>query len=233
MSDDVLVELEGLLPDLPRALEHRRLGESLGRTASALRDWPRQESRLTALLEQGEETGFGANPQQVQVKQNALDAAAEAAAAMIEAATAEDLRDVNELYSNLRQPLASLEAVITTHWRSIVDTEFRPLSVIGGLLERIDDTSDLGHRLSACGREAEASTRAPSAEALRDAVQRLRRTRAALEEERRSLTGEPEVDRFLDAVARGGAALRMETPAVRAWIEAHDAMNIFVVRVAG
>ena len=162
-----------------------------------------------------------------------LDAAEEAAEAMVSAATAEDLREVDGLYSELLRSLAPLDTFLQAHWRSIVNTEFRPLLVIGGLLERINDTSDLGRRLSACGREAEASTQAPNAAALRDAVQRLRRARAELEEERRSLTGEPEVDRFLDAVARGGAALHMETPTVRAWIEAHDATNTFVVRVAG
>lgn len=233
MTGDALVELEGLLPDLPRALEHRRLGESLGRTANALKDWPRQEARLRALLDLIEETAFGNNAPQARVKREALEAAEEAADAMIYADTGEDLREVDELYSELRRRIAPLETVLTAHWRSVVDAEFRPLSVVGGLLERINGTSELGRRLAACGREAEASTKAPSAEALRDAVQRLRQTRAKLEEERRSLTGDLDVDRFLEAVARGGAPIQMETPAVRAWIEAHDAATTFVVRVAG
>jgi hypothetical protein len=233
MTGDVLVELERLLPDLPRALEHRRIGESLGRTAHALKDWPRQKARLKALLSLAEETGFGVNAPQAKVKREALEAAEETADAMIGAATAEDLREVDELYSELHKKLAPLELFLTAHWKSIVDAEFRPLSVVGGLLERINGTSDLGRRLSYCGREAEASTQARNAEALRDAVQSLRRTRAALEEERKSLTGEPDVDRFLDAVARGGAPIQMETPAVRAWIEAHGAANTFVVRVVG
>lgn len=233
MTEDVLVELERLLPSLPRAVEHRRLGASLGRATDGLKDWPRQQERMKALLGLVEDTGFGANTPQNRVKLSALKAAEEAAHGMMHAATAEDLREIDNLYSEMRRALASLETVLTNHWKSIVDTEFRPLIVIGRLLERINGTSDLGRRLLACGRDAEASTEVTSAVALQDAVQRLRGTRAELEEERKSLTGEPDVDLFLDAVARGGAPIQMETPVVRAWIEAQNATNSFVVRVAG
>ncbi|WFS09611.1 hypothetical protein [Methylobacterium sp. 391_Methyba4] len=55
---DALTELEALLPQIGPAVDRRRFGESLGRTADVLRDASRHVQRLRALLDIARETDF-------------------------------------------------------------------------------------------------------------------------------------------------------------------------------
>lgn len=229
---DALDELERLLPELEPAIERRRLGESLGRVVDALRDSDRHVRRFKAILEIARETEFSAEPRQAEALEELMDAAELAADGMIKASTADDLRVVQDEYKKLTEAMTKTDRDgIRPHWERIVERDFKPLDAIGELLERIDGVSDLGRRLVECGRKADESVRSkPPAEALRDNIRRLREDRAALEAERASLTNEPEVDAFLNALAQGRATLRTVTEKVRDWLEQNGALDSFSIR---
>ena len=229
---DALDELERLLPELEPALERRRLGESLGRVVDALRDSDRHVRRFKAILEIARETEFSAEPRQAEALSELMDAAEMAADGMLKAASADDLKIVQDDYAEFAKTMTKTDRDgIRPHWARIVERDFKPLVAIGALLEKIEGVSDLGHRLVACGREADNSlARTPSMEALRDEIRRLREDRVALEAERASLTNEPEVDAFLNALAQGRATLRTVTEKVRDWLEQNGALDSFSIR---
>jgi hypothetical protein len=97
-------------------------------------------------------------------------------------------------------------------------------------LVNIPNTSKLGEKLLACGREAErTSSRQLPAMEWRDAILQLRSERTALEAERTAATQDPEVDAFLDALAENEATLRIVTTRVYDWLEKNGALDIFKV----
>ena len=229
---DALDELERLLPELGPSLERRRLGESLGRVVDALRDYDRHVRRLKAILEIAQETEFSAEPRQAEALRELMDAAELAADGMLKAATADDLKIVEDDYTEFAKTMAKTDRDnIRPHWARIVERDFKPLVAIGTLLEKIEGVSDLGRRLVECGRDAGNSlARTPPVETLRDDIRRLREERVSLEAERASLTNESEVDAFLNALAEGRATLRIVTEKVRAWLEQNGALDSFSIR---
>lgn len=229
---DALEELERLLPDLEPSLERRRLGESLGRVVEALRESDRHIRKLEAILEIAEETDFSAEPHQAEALEELMDAAEVAADGMIKASTADDLRIVQDEYKKLTEAITNTDVRgIRLHWARIVGRDFKPLVAIGGLLEKIEGVSGLGRRLVECGREADSSLRRkPPVESLRDEIRCLVDDRVTLEAERASLTNEPEVDAFLNALAEGRATLRIVTETVRTWLEQNGALDGFSIR---
>lgn len=229
---DALDELERLLPELKPSLERRRWGESLWRVVDALRESDRHVRRFKAILEIARETDFSAEPRQAEALSELMDAAELAADGMLKAANADDLKIVQDDYTEFTKTMAKTDRdSIRPHWARIVERDFKPLFAIGALLEKIEGVSDLGRRLVACGREADNSlARTPSIEALRDEIRRLREDRAALEAERASLTNEPEVDAFLNALAESQATLRIVTGAVRDWLDRNGALDSFSIR---
>jgi hypothetical protein len=229
---DVLVELEALLPELGPSIERRRLGESLGRVADALRDYDRHVRRFKAILEIAQETGFSAEPRQAEALKELMEAAESAAADMLKASSTDDLKVVQDDYTEFTQTMVKTDRdSIRPHWARIVERDFKPLVAIGTLLERINGVSDLGRRLVECGREAANSlAKTPPVETLRDDIRRLHEERASLEAKRASLTDEPEVDAFLNALAEGRATLRIVTEKVRVWLEQNGALDRFSIR---
>jgi hypothetical protein len=226
---DNLLELEHLLPELPAAIERRRIGENLGKTATALQDAPRQIQRLTDVLTISRETGFDTDPSQAEAVKELITTAKDAATTMQEAQTADHLREVQDTYKDFVTALMNVDRQLRPHWRRIVQRDFTPLSAIGTLLERIDKTSELGRRLTTCGSEAEQLGDRIPVETLRKAIQRLGKERAILEIERASVTKEPEVDIFLNALAEGHATLRMVTDRVHSWLEQYDSLDSFAI----
>ena len=229
---DALVELEALLPELAPSIERRRLGESLGRVVYALRDYDRHVRRFKAILEIAQETGFSAEPRQAEALRELMEAAESAAADMLKASSTDDLKVVQDDYMEFTKTMVKTDRdSIRPHWARIVERDFKPLVAIGTLLERINGVSDLGRRLVECGREAANSlARTPPVETLRDDIRRLHEERASLEAKRASLTDEPEVDAFLNALAEGRATLRIVTEKVRAWLEQNGALDSFSIR---
>lgn len=228
---DALDELERLLPELEPALERRRLGESLGRVVDALRESDPYIRRLKAILEIAHETDFSAEPRHAETLRELIETAKSAAEEMLKANTVDDLKVVQDEYKEFAKVMANADVhAIRPHWAGIVARDFKPLGAIGRLLERIDGVSDLGHRLVECSRKADESVRSKaSAEALRDSIRRLREERLELEAERDSLTNEPEVDAFLNALAEGRATLRIVTEKVRVWLDQNGALDSFSI----
>lgn len=228
---DALAELEALLPQIGPAVDRRRFGESLGRTADLLRDASRHLQRLTALLDIARETSFEQDPGQADALSHLTEAVEGTADSMLTAADASDLREVQDEYRNFLQELGRAETQLRRHWRVIVERDFRPLALIGRLLIDIEATSDVGHRFVACGEAAERSADATGpADVWRDLVVHLKQQRTALEAERQTLTRDVEVDAFLDALAGGRATLRHVTTGVRTWLDRNGALEGFAVR---
>jgi hypothetical protein len=224
-----LEQLETLLPELPSAVERRQIGESLGKTAEAIKDSTRQIQRLIAVVEIARETGFNSDRNQAAALNDLIDASKDAAEMMLRAETADQLRSVQEAYRDFNLALVQVDRQLRPHWRRVVERDFTPLSAIGSLLGRIDSTSNLGQRLIACGREAEQISDRIAAEALRDAIVRLRQEREKLEAERISVTKEPEVDEFLNALAEGDATLQLVTERVYSWLKKNGALDRFKI----
>ncbi|AWV19815.1 hypothetical protein A3862_29685 (plasmid) [Methylobacterium sp. XJLW] len=228
---DALIELEALLPQIGPAVDRRRFGESLGRTADLLRDATRHLERLTALLEIARETDFAQEEAHADALSHLYEAVDGTASSMLTAANPNDLREVQEDYNDFVQELGRAETQLRRHWRAVVERDFRPLTAIGQLLRDIETTSDAGRRFIACGEAAERSgNNAGVVSAWRDAVVQLRQQRTSLEAERHTLTKNVEVDAFLDALADGRATLRHVTPGVRDWLEHNQALDGFAVR---
>ncbi|MGU3450863.1 hypothetical protein [Methylobacterium fujisawaense] len=231
---DALTELEALLPQIGPAVDRRRFGESLGRTADVLRDASRHVQRLRALLDIARETDFEHEAGQANALSHLYEAVDEAADSMLRAASANDLRDVQDGWKSFIQELGRAETQLRRHWKLIVERDFRPLAVIGRLLEAIEATSEIGSRYIACGEAAERSSDlTASATSWRDVVVQLGHQRFALEKERHSLTENAEVDTFLDALATGQATLRHVTQDVRDWLDRNQALEGFSVRSRG
>jgi hypothetical protein len=226
---DPLLELEELLPQLPAAIERRRIGESLGKAAEELRDAPQQIQRFSAVLDIARETAFASDTNQAAAMEDLLECAVSAAKLMSSAQTADQLRSVQDGYKEFTQALRNLDRQLRPHWSRVVDRDFGPLCAIGSLLEKIDGTAELGRRLTTCGRNAQKVGDKISAEDLRDVIARLHQERNALEIERASVTKDPETDRFLNALAEGKATLRLVTPRVQAWLEQNGALDQFTI----
>jgi hypothetical protein len=225
----VLVQLEELLPRLPAAVDRRRLGESLGKTADALRDSGRMIGRLEAVLTIAREIQFEADPNQAAALSELIDACDDTGKVIETAETPEQLRLVQDTYREFNGALTQVDRQLRPYWRRVVERDFAPLRAIGTLLQKIDKGSDLGKRLSACGQEAQQISDKIPAENLRDAIVRLRKQRAKLEAERVSVTKEPEVEKFLNALANGTATLQMVTAQVHNWLQRYGALDQFAI----
>jgi hypothetical protein len=225
-----LENLEQLLPELPAAIERRSVGHMLAKTIEALNDSNRQAERLRAVIDIARETGFETDSSQAAALEDVLTIARETADELLKADTADQLRMAQECYSELKKSVNRIEVQqIRPHWRRVVQRDFEPFITIGSLLEQIDHTADLGRRLSACGSAAERTTEPMVAESLRDAIRKLRADRASLESERLSVTEDPEVDSFLNALASGEATLKMVTERVHRWLVKNDALDRFAI----
>ncbi len=224
-----LEELEKLLAGLPAAVQRRQIGESLGKTAEALKDSTYQIQRFAAVLEIARATDFESDSNQAAALHDLVEASSDAAGLMLKAETPDQLRSVQDAYKDFFTALVQVDRQLRPHWRQIVERDFAPLSAIGSLLESIDKNSNLGHRLITCGRQAEQLSERIAAEALRDAIVRLNREREKLEAERNSMTKDPEIDNFLNALAEGDATLQMVTERVHNWLKKYGALDRFAI----
>ena len=228
---DALSELEQLLERLPTAVQHRRIGESLGQTAETLKEAPRHIQRMKAVAAVARETCFDSDASQKNMLKNFSDLSIDLSNMMINAQTAENLREVRENYSDFIKELPRLETNVRRHCQSVIDSEFNALGVIGALLKKIDGAADLAERLVALALNARQTTSTPMIE-LHEAIPRLRRRRADLDAERRSFTKDAEVDNFFNALADNRATLAHVTPMVRDWLAEHGALDRFAVRTS-
>jgi hypothetical protein len=177
MSDDALVELEKLLPELAPAVERRKIGANLGRTVDALKDAPRQIERLKAIVELAQDTSFENDGEHRDAIEEMADDTRQTALSMLRAQNAEDLRIVKENYEAFVKRLGQTERLVRSHCRKLLDRDFGSLMTIGALLKNIEGTAEFGRRLIECGEDARRSANEPTVEALRDAIGRVRRTK--------------------------------------------------------
>ena len=227
---DKLVELEVLLPQIGPALERRRIGESLGRAVEKLREADRTIARFRAILDIANEIEFDQEPLQAITLGELLDDAEALATDLEKARSSDDLSLVEAMYGDFIKSLSRADRSLRGHWNRIAERDFKPLVAIGGLLESTRIARDLGCRLRECGEEAMGIRESLSAEQLRAAILRVREISARLENERTSMTRNPEVDSFLAALANGRATLRMVTDGVREWLDQNRALDRFGIK---
>jgi hypothetical protein len=143
--------------------------------------------------------------------------------------TAEDAKALREAafeYSNdLKLAIAALERSIREHWRVVATERFQPLIGLGELMSSMNVPNDLGARLVACGRAGTSSAMAGTASELYAAIKAQSAQYDALQAERAKELGDDEVGDFINALADKRATLAMVTPKVRAWLEAHNALE--------
>ncbi len=233
MSADALVDLEALLPGLPAAVDGRRLGEGLSRATASLRTADRQVDRIAAALELATLLEYGASGPQAEMLAEMREAADFAGESLEGAETPADLeRAVSAFERELATAISNLDRNLAQHWRLVSSRRFEPMVAIGNLLGRIDEGSDLGRRLAACGASAKAVPEGIGGRALLEKARLLLAERAALEERRKSELGEGEVADFVNALAEDRASLAMVTDEVRGWLKDNHALERLKVRPA-
>lgn len=226
---DRLVELEELLPEIGPALDRRRIGENLGRVVDKLQDADRTIARFQAIRDIATEIEFDSDPTQADTLNRLIEDAKGLAKDLEGARTAEDMAVVQATYGDFNSSLANTDKSLRTHWRRVAQRDFRPLVAIGELLENIEIAVDLGQRLRQCGQEAIDIRDSVPAERLSAEIRRVREIRAALEKERTSITKDPDVDSFLNALADRTATLSMITDGIYSWLDENGALDRFAI----
>lgn len=227
---DPLVSLEALLPDLPAAVEQRRLGDGLARATAALKTSTRQIERIEALLELAQDLAYGSDEVQAETVEAVRDEAREVGGHFEAAETPLNLdKAVQQYERDLSPAVHNLDRNVRQHWQLVTARQFQPLVAVGELLSRIDAGSDLGKRLAACGASASTPT-SLTGRPLLEHVQALLRERERLQARRREEHGEGDIAAFVNALAENRASLGMVTEEVRAWLEENHALNKLKVR---
>lgn len=227
-----LLELEILAPKIPAALERRRLGDTLGKTATKVSDAPRQAERLAALSRAASELGARTNATVAEALKRACEEADEIGVMMAGAKTTSDLEAIREDYAKLGNALTRLDNEVRAYWSRVVLPDFQGLGAIGDVLARIKHTAGVASELKSLAAEAGEIVTRTNAEQFATTVAKLKTQKAALESRLQRMTEHPEVDAFILAVPRG-ATLRDVTPAVLDWLDKYGARDAFLVRGAG
>lgn len=226
---DRLADLEALLPQLPAAVDRRRLGDRLSKTVAELRESGTQIAKLEALMSLTQQVDFGRTPEQSTLLNEVRTEALEVGQALCAAEDENALRDASYDYGQLVKQFGRLDQALRAQWRARVTERYQPLINFGDLLTNLDEVADLGQRLAACGRDAMAvNLTAPAAELL-EKVRALRKAFDALQSERTEKIGAGEVGDFLNALAERRATLAQVTDTVRAFLVANHALDRFNV----
>lgn len=231
---DALVLLEGLLEELPAAVETRRLGDALTRATTAIEQSGRQMDRIEAILKLAERLGYGASGDQQELILE-FRAIVDSVGKML--ATASSIEDLNaalyEFQNELKTTIVTLERDLMAHWRQVIVRDFEPMVAVGDLMGRIGNYADLGRRLSQCGRNAAAQAQTLGAIDLLSKVERLYADAEKLNTERRHALGEGDVAGFFNALAENKATLAIVTNEIRDWLVANQALEKMKVSFSG
>jgi len=226
---DRLEALEAMLPDLPAAVDQRRLGERLTKTVAALSEADAQITRLSALLELTIEVEFGHSPEQLALLNEVREEALNVGADLCNANDEGSLRDATFHYQELVKGLARLDQSVRAQWRTLLAERYRPLENFGELLTSLDDVADLGRRLKECAAAAASISTTATARQLSDQIRALNQRFALLQSERGKVIGAGEVGDFLNALADRRANLSLVTQEVRNFLEANHALDRFKI----
>lgn len=220
---DALVDLEQLLPSIPAAVERQRVGVQLDRLNTKLADFSSATARYTAVNTVALLIGF--NDENIaDLREAALDAGRCLQAAIDETT----LEVAGRSYDELKTAISAAEKAVRFHWRTVVTNEYKPIGVVGSLLQRFGDALDIGERMVTLAERAERSTGLPILE-LSSEIASLVRVRADLDAEKAGMTKNAEVDDFLTKLASGRATLSSVTPSVYSWLKEHDALDQLAV----
>lgn len=226
---DKLEALEDMLPDLPAAVDQRRLGERLTKTVAALSEADSQIAKLSALLELTREVEFGRSPEQLallnEVREEALNVGADLCSSNDEGS----LRDATYHYQELVKRLVRLDQSVRTQWRTLLGERYQPLDNYGALLIGLDEVADLGRRLKKCAADAANISITAPVRQLAEEIRVLNQRFASLQSERAKVIGAGEVGDFLNALADRRANLSLVTQEVRNFLEANHALDRFKI----
>ncbi len=220
---DALVDLEQLLPSIPAAVERQRVGVQLDRLNAKLADFSNATARYTAVSAVALLIGF--NDENItDMREVALDAGRCLKSAVDEAT----LEVAGRSYDDLKAAISAADKAARYHWRTVVTNEYRPIGVVGSLLQKFGDALDIGERMIALAERAERSTGLQILD-LSNEIASLVGIRADLDAEKASMTKNGEVDDFLTKLASGRATLSSVTPSVYSWLREHDALDQLAV----
>ncbi|MER8772645.1 hypothetical protein NKH63_28630 [Mesorhizobium sp. M0960] len=227
---DVLANLEGLMDELPGAVDRRRLGDRLNQALTTLRDADLQVGRLAALFILADETEFGRTQEQQFLLSEVKREAWEVGGALETAETDNELRDaVWDYEKEFLKAVNALDRASRSWWSAFTASRFQPLVGFGDLLAKIDGVADLGQRLADCGRRAQAQGAGGSSVDFLASVREFITELDALQAERVAAIGAGEVGDFLNALAERRATLNMVTPDVYDWLTKNQALERFKV----
>jgi predicted transcriptional regulator len=234
MTQDLLAELNAVVPTLRGAVETVRLDDTAKRALNTLRSATGQADRFSASVAVMKALGRGQEPAIREALTKASSKAKLIGKALQEASDSEGIQDAESAYDGFGSSLAELENAVRNAWRDQVQAEFEPLRGMGELLERIEATQDLGRRLINVGQEARGLLESrPSLSDLRTSVERLRPLAAALREELAHVgDDDPDVTAFLRAMVANQATARHLKPSVLVWLDQRGALDVFAVRAA-
>jgi hypothetical protein len=223
---DILQEAEELLIRLPEAVTRRKFGERLGQAVNELQKADAQIARMKALLETADLIGYGKLPEERQVIDEMITWARTVGVSLENAEDGDSLRRaVSDYTHDLVNAIVGLDRALRAHWRKEVVDKFQPLIELGTLLSEMNVPNNLGKRLVACGREAQASINAGLATDLHHRIKQLLADHRTLQDERANEISGDEVGAFIKAIADNRATLAMVTPKVYAWLKDHNALG--------
>ncbi|MBY5645554.1 hypothetical protein [Rhizobium leguminosarum] len=220
---DALEELEQLLPSIPAAVERQRVGAQLDRVNAKLSDFSSVTARFTAVGKVAALIDFR-DENFSEMKEAAIDAGRHLQGAADE--TTLDL--AGRSYEDLKTAISAAERSIRNQWRTVITNDYKPLAVVGALLQRFGDTLETGRAMVRLAERADRSIALSMAD-LPAEIASLSNDRSKLEAEKASMTKNGEVDEFLTKLAAGKATLRSVTPSVYAWLREHDALEKMAV----
>lgn len=220
---DALVELEGLLVDLPSALARQRLGQQLEVSADKLRSGVMEAERLSALLALAALLKFE-NKEQLGDLDDVRNEARQVGRILVATDDASQLKEATDRYEkDFVLALKGIHRNVMQRWDDVVRRDFRPLIQVGEMLEKLDPSSSLGSEMVACGRAATGFQHVSNANAFLNHVLAFLEKRDELQRKRRSEYGDGVVAEFVNALAENRANLNMITPDVRKWLDSHGA----------
>ncbi|MBY3101166.1 hypothetical protein HFO69_26220 [Rhizobium laguerreae] len=216
---DALEELEQLLPSIPAAVERQRVGAQLDRVNAKVGDFSNVTAKFTIIRSVAALIDFY-DENIAEMREAALDAGR-----LLKEAFDESTLDLaGRSYDDLKTAISVAERSTRGQWRTVVTNEYRPIAVVGALLQRFGDTLDIGRRMVALAERADRST-ALSITELPAEIAALASDRTKLEAEKAGMTKNGEVDDFLTKLAAGKATLSSVTPSVFSWLSEHDALD--------
>lgn len=229
-----LEALQALTPRLKDASLVVKADQSAKEVLEKLQRAQGQADRFRAWLAVARQLDGLGSPRVSTAVSKAAWRAREAGEALTEAVDGPGIQAAASEFAEFSPTVAAVEVAVREVWAQRVRAAFEPLRNMGELLQRIEDTRQLGLDLNATVQKARASTDASvSPQSLLSTVNDLLAEHDDLSARLKAVSGdEPDVDAFLQALARNQATLRLLTPTVMDWLDRHEALGAFTIQAA-